>query len=362
MHKDRLILLLFACCVLMASACDLPWEDKDDDDLAPLPNRALASSPLLRAYYDTRTIPSGMRDLKIPEGKKDGEDEELTVQFEMSGAVTVSEVRTHLYILPPVGKSLAELELVCRCIAPNGTASGWKALDIESSGTFDPQVEIPFLFEFIGVSSTGTWRIQLKDPVDDKDGRAVFRNGSLHINRGGTGGLAAAPSETDSLDATQGQYGILPEASGVRAPLDLGAFGAGGMLANQFVFTTSFLVTDLVIRMSFYINEGVDFEARCNWVLVAPSGNWIAYGFPPTATGTVTVSETVTLKTFDIGVGSTPTGPLLNIHGEPSAGPWTLYLIDTEVDNNTVWLTTDEADTTINPDAGELTLELFGVN
>jgi hypothetical protein len=361
MHKDRLILLLFACCAFMASACDLPWED-DDDDLAPLPNRALASSPLLRAYYDTRTIPSGMRDLKIPEGKKDDEDEELTVQFEMSGAVTVDEVRTHLYILPPVGKSLNDLELMCRCIAPNGTSSAWKAVDIEIGSTFDPQVEIPFLFEFIGLNSSGTWRIQLKDPVDDKDGRAVFRNGSLHINRGGTGGLGAAVPETVSLDGTQGQYGILPEAAGVRAPLDIGAFGAGAMLANQFVFTSSFLVTSLLIRMSFYINEGVDFEGRCNWILVAPSGNWIAYAFPPTPTGTVTVSDTVTLKTFDIAVGSTPTGPLLNLHGEPSAGTWTLYLVDTEVDGNTAWLTTDEADTTINPDAGELTLELSGVN
>lgn len=365
MHKDKLaLLLLLSVFALLGADCQAPW-DEDDDEERPLPTRALASSPLLRAYYDTRTFPEEMRELKIPEGD-DFDDDHLTVQFDMGGSATVEEVRTHLYLMPPKGKEFDEVELLCRCVAPNGTASSWKPLDIQQSSVWDPQVEVTFLFEFDGLSSDGTWRIQLKDYLEDDDGRCLFRNASLHINRGEQAGLGGTPNETQSLDAASGNYSIIPEAQGVRQPLDIGWFGTGRMLANQFTFTgASFFVRSFTLTLSVYVRSGTEFDTRTNWVLVSPTGNWIALGFPDTPTDEITINDELALKTFTFTVGSTPAGPLMNLNGEPSAGTWTLYLVDTLKDNNTSELTTDQADSTggvIVPGGANLTLRLDGVS
>jgi hypothetical protein len=364
MHKDKLaLLLLLTVFALLGADCQAPWDD-DDEDERPLPTRAFASSPLLRAYYDMRTFPEEMRELKIPEGR-DFDDDHLTVQFEMGGSVTVEEVRTHLYIVPPKGTEIKECELVCRCVAPNGTTSAWKVVNMQVGDKVALVPEVTFLSEFDGLSSDGIWRIQLKDHLDDSDGRCVFRNASLHINRGEFAGWGGAPNETQILDAATGVYGPVPEASGERMVMDIGWFGTKRMLANQFTFTgTTFYVRSFTLVMSFYILEGNNFSERTFWVLVAPSGNWHIGVFldddAEKATG-----GALTLATYATSRGSTPDGPMNNMNGEPSAGTWTLYIVDTEKNNNVSELTTDWADTTggsIVPDGAELTLYLEGVS
>src|SRR5690606_15103385 len=148
--------------------------------------------------------------------------------------------------------------------------------------------------------------------------------------------------------------------------LDIGWFGTGRMLANQFTFTgASFFVRSFTLTLSVYVRSGTEFDTRTNWVLVSPTGNWIALGFPDTPTDEITINDELALKTFTFTVGSTPAGPLMNLNGEPSAGTWTLYLVDTLKDNNTSELTTDQADSTggvIVPGGANLTLRLDGVS
>lgn len=363
MHKDSLILLLMlAVFALVGADCQAPWEDKDEEQKA-LPDRALASSPLLRVYYDTRTIPKGMRDLKIPEGKS-FDKEQLTIEFEMGGAEVVTEVRTHLFLAPPNDTSFSDVELVVRCISPEGTKSAWKAIDIEIGDTVDPQAEVAFMFEFDGELSDGTWKIQIRDHFDDKDGRCVFRNGSLHINRGEDSTPGGATSETEFLDAANGRYGVIPEAQGGRLPFDIGDFGVDVMLRNDFTFASAFFVRSITITMSFYVNDDSNFESRLNFMIVSPSGNWVAFALGDTPVDAIEADTVTKLNTYTFGIGSVPSGLLMNLNGEPSAGTWSLYLIDTQKDGNTSLVTTDfpdSANTQILPNQGRLEMTLNGI-
>jgi hypothetical protein len=363
MRKDSLILLLMlAVFALVGADCQAPW-DNDDEEKDPLPERALASSSLVRAYYETRTIPKGMRELKIPEGN-DFEDDELTVEFDMAGAETVTEVRTHLYLAPPVKSSFADCDLVVRCISPEGTTSSWKEIDIEISDTVDPQAEVAFLFEFDGELSDGTWKIQIRDNLEDDDGRCVFRNGSLHINRGEDSTPGGAANETVFLDAANGNYGALPERHGGRVPFDVGDFGASKMLRNDFTFTSSFFVQSIIITMSFYVNDDADFANRTSFVIVAPSGNWISFVIGDEPLDSIELDTVTKLNTYTFGLSSPPTGTLMSLNGEPSAGNWTLYLVDTQEDGNVTVVTTDFPDSTgsqILPNAGRLEMTLIGI-
>jgi subtilisin-like proprotein convertase family protein len=360
MHKDRLILLLLlAAFVLVGASCDAPW-DNDDDDKAPLPDRAFASTPLLRAYYNTNTMPKHMRSIKIPEGKK-FDDNELTIEFQMGGTAVVDEVRTHLFIMPPAHKSLEDVELQCRCIAPNGTRSAWKPVDASSSSTFDPQTEVLFLFEFIGLISDGTWRIQLRDPVADEDGRCLLRNASLHINKGEPNAPGGATSASETLDLATGRYGVLPQASGKREPFDPGHFGVGAMLRNEFTFAAAFTVRAFRLRFGLYVQDSHDETVDTILMLTSPTGNWLAFALPDPADSVD--FDTSKLLVYDFTVGSLPNSVLMNLNGEPSAGTWTLYMIDTKKDNNVAILTTDEANGGfVVADGAELTLELIGVS
>ncbi|MCA8915713.1 MAG: hypothetical protein KDB90_09900 [Planctomycetes bacterium] len=367
MRKDSLILLLvLTVFALMGADCRAPWEDDDVKD-RPLPDRAFASSPLLRAYYDTRTIPEEMRDLKIPEGTTYDKDE-LTIQFQMGGSATVDEVRTHLYIMPPKGKDMGDVDLICRCVAPDGTASSWKGVNLVlASDAENLQAEVGFLFEFDGMNSDGNWRIQIKDYLDDKDGRCVMRNASLHINRGEAAGLGGSPTETQTISAAAGNYGIVPEARGERFKMDIGWFGAKRMLRNEFTFTSSFFVRQAVLELSVYEPTNASGATESWFVLVAPSGNWhiglltneeIIETVPEVATG-------LDLLTFQFVIDSTPTGLMSNLNGEPSAGTWTIYMVDTLKDNQYSTLTTDRADTAGGapvPNTGVVSLQLTGVS
>ena len=362
MHKDRLILLLLlSAFMLIGAECQAPW-DRDEEDEAPLPDRALSSTPLLRAYYDMRTMPRKMRELKIPEGT-DFDDEHLTIEFEMGGGATVEEVRTHLYLMPPKGVSLDDVELICRCVHPDDTASAWKPVDPATSSTFDPQMEVTFQFEFDGKTSDGTWKIQIKDYLEDKDGRCLFRNGSLHINKGGTDGLGGAGPENVTIASTdpEARYGPIPEERGVREPMDVGHFGTHRMLLKEFTFASSFLVTSFNLRFGLYVQADNDPLADDNMMLVSPSGNWLIFALPDPADSVDLDPDK--LDIYDFSVGSLPNSRLMNLNGEPSAGTWSLYFVDTNKDNNIAILTTDEANGgNIIADGAEISLTLSGVN
>lgn len=362
MQKDRLILLLLLSVFMLVGAeCQAPWED-DDEEKDPLPDRALASSPLLRAYYDMRTMPKKMRDLKIPEGD-DFDDEHLSIEFQMGGGATVDDVRTHLYLMPPKGVSLDDVELICRCIHPDGTASAWKPVDAATASTFDPQMEVSFQFEFDGKISDGTWKIQIKDYLEDKDGRCVLRNASLHINRGEAAGLGGSPNETQVLAANDpaARYGPLPEEKGIREPFDPGHFGVDRMLLNEFTFTSSFFVQSITLSFGLYIQEENTADTDNIMMLVAPSGNWLAFALPDPL-DTVDLDPD-SLDFYQINIGSLPNVSLMNLNGEPSAGTWSFYFVDTDKDSNIAILTDDRADTgSIVANGAEMTLTLAGVS
>ena len=219
MHKDRLILLLMLTVfVLLGADCQAPW-DKDDEKERPLPDRALASHALLRAYYNTRTFPEEMRSIKVPEegSKAQDEDDYLSIEFGM-GSATVEEIRVHWYLVPPQGKSMDDCELLCRMVAPDGSKSSWKPVDTGPTDEFDPATQVDFLYEFDGIDSAGTWKAQIYDYVGDGDGRCLFRNASLHVNRGEPTGVGGSTSESDTVLLANGNYGTIPEAPGGRVP------------------------------------------------------------------------------------------------------------------------------------------------
>ncbi|MBZ0135347.1 MAG: hypothetical protein K8I27_03100 [Planctomycetes bacterium] len=359
MHKDRLILLLLLTVfALVGAECRAPWEEEDEKK-DPLPDRAFASTPLLRAYYDTRTFPRKMRDIKIPEGDE-FEDEHLTIKFEMGGAAVVDEVRTHMYLMPPKATQLDDVELICRCVAPDGTASAWKPVDAATSNTFDPQMEVTFQYEFDGKPSDGTWSIQIKDYLEDGDGRCVFRNASLHIN-GGDAATGGNTSENDTLTGAQGNYGPIPEERGIREPFDIGHFGTDRMLLNEFTFASTFYVRSFQLRIGAYVQADNNPTDDNVLLLVAPSGNWMAFAFPD-ATESVDFDPDK-LEVYDIGVGSLPNARLMNLNGELSTGTWSLYLVDNKKDSNIIIITTDEATPGgVVANGAELSLTLFGQN
>ena len=363
MHKDRLILLLLLTgFMLLGAECQSPFSD-DDEDKDPLPDRAFASSGLLRAYYDMRTMPTNMRELKIPEGD-DFDDDHLTVEYEMGGAATVTEVRTHFYLMPPKGVNLDDVELIARCIHPDDTASAWKPVDAATSSTFDPQMEVSFLFEFDGKISDGTWKIQIKDYLEDNDGRCLFRNGSLHINRGEAAGLGGTPNETQSIadNDPNARYGPIPEERGVREPFDVGHFGVNRMLLNEFTFTNSFFVQTIQLSFGLFIQDGNETDTDDVIMIVAPSGNWLAFGVGDPA-DTVDLDPDA-LNFYDITIGSSVVNTLLmNLNGEPSAGTWSVYFVDTKKDSNVAILTSDQASTSAIVTGGApITMTLTGVS
>lgn len=361
MQKDRLILLLLLSVFMLVGAeCQAPWED-DDEEKDPLPDRALASSPLLRAYYDMRTMPKKMRDLKIPEGD-DFDDEHLSIEFQMGGGATVDDVRTHLYLMPPKGVSLDDVELICRCIHPDGTASAWKPVDAATASTFDPQMEVSFQFEFDGKLSDGTWKIQLKDYLEDKDGRCLLRNASLHINRGEAAGLGGTPSESQTLTLADpaARYGPLPEESGVREPFDVGHFGVNRMLLNEFTFSSSFFVRSIQLTFGLFVQDGNASDVDNIIMIVSPSGNWLAFSLPDPL-DTVDLDPN-SLEYYELNIGSLPNSYLMNLNGEPSAGTWSVYMVDQKKDSNIAILTTDQANGgLITANGAEMTLTLSGV-
>lgn len=358
MHKDRLILLLLLTVFMLLGAdCKAPWED-DDVKERPLPDRALASSTLVRAYYNTRTFPEEMRSIKIPENGSNAEDEDdfLDIEFAM-GTATVEEVRVHWYLVPPSGKTMDDVELLCRVVAPDSSKSSWKTVTTGAGGDFNAQFELEFQYEFDGIDSAGTWHAQIRDYVKDEDGRCLFRNASIHINRGGP---AVGGSDSDTLNLAAGNYGQIPEATGERTPFDIGWFGVGRMLPNDFTIASSFLVQSATIDFSVYISD--DASEPDFWItLVSPSGNWHSIELPDTAAAGPLDVGGAALSTYSVVLGATPNGPMFNLNGEPSAGTWTFYIVDIKSDAKTGTLTNDGVGVTVpTANASNLTLTLNG--
>jgi len=337
MRKDRLVLvLLLTMFALLGAECrSLGIKDEDHFE-RKLPSRALSASPLLRTYYDTLTTPAGMYDLKIPEDKDlISNDGPFSVGFQMGGSAVITDVRCRLRIAPPIGVEAANCEIQCRVIAPSGTASAWKAVDLSSDEILRTQAEVAFINEFDGLISDGDWRIELKDAVDDNDGRCAFRNATLRLNLGEAAPGGAA-NETQNLALTSASYSVIPELNGSRDKFDLGDFGASAPLSAQFTFATSFFVRSWSLSINLLGNEASNALEDVAIVLVSPSGGWHLFNLEDATVLTADIAATSQkITTADITF-TTAAGvaEAFQMRGEPSAGTWTLLLFDKTKDGS----------------------------
>lgn len=365
MRKDRLVLvLLLTMFALLGAECRLIGV-KDDDEEKRLPNRALAASPLLRTYYDTLSTPSGMTDLKIPEDKDMlDEDGPLEVQFDMGGSAVITDVRARIRVAPPAGVSIEDCEIQARIVSPNGTAGPWKSIDMLNSQMDRTQAEVVFLNEFDGLISDGRWTLELRDAVDDNDGRCVFRNATLRLNLGEAAPGGAA-NETQTLPLTSTSYTSMPEVRGVRDEYDWGHFGMGAVLQAQFTFTTSFTVRGFSLTLNILFDDGSQLDGDLVVGLIAPSGGWMlmAHDFTGASTGAAPFSEKWTLSTFTVAESTTTyLAESFPLRGEPSAGTWTVVVWDLSQDQNIMLLQKDAAvGVAVVPDT-PISLTLTGVS
>lgn len=345
MRKDRLVLVLLLTSFALLGAECRSIGQKDDED-RNLPSRALAAGPLLRTYYDTATTPAGMYDIKIPEDKDDlNENGPLSVKFDMAGLTVVDDVRCRLRIAPPESGKGSECEIQCRIIGPDGTNSGWKDVDFATDDLINPGVEMIFLNEFDGLTSGGVWTIQLRDAVDDNDGRCVFRNGTLRINLGEEGSPANPANETATLPVTSSSYTYIPEHRGVRDRGDWGHFGLNSRpLRADFAFTgTSFFVRSATLTISIFARDSIDITTDLYMLLVAPNGAWQFLRPEATSVSASFAYGSSKLYTLTFAFGGTAiTGPSFAFRGQPSAGTWSLFLWDVEIDSNIMRLSRDE--------------------
>lgn len=321
MRAPRLLLLgvVLGSVVMLSASCD----DNDEDE-RPLPQRAPAATPLLRTYYLTQTTPKDMRAIKIPEGDAFDKDE-LTLEFQMAGNELVTDVEVGVTV--GGGRNPVDYDLYMRLISPLGTASAWKPVDLATGDIYYPKQIVPFLYEFDGENSTGTWKVQLRDPIKDDDGRLLFRNATLRINDGEIStvrGLASNANETASRDATQGRYDVLPEVWTTQFTGDFGYFGVNAMLLNQFTFTQSFSVRSLTLSFSLLQREEAKDEDMI-FLVMSPSGNYSFYQLGDSG------------LSVDVGVGKlrSVSYGLPEFLGEPSQGTWTVALVDKKIDSNT---------------------------
>lgn len=362
MRKDRLVLVLLLTMFALLGAECRSIGLKDDEDKR-LPSRALAASPLLRTYYDTLTTPSDMDDIKIPEDHDDlTENGPLEVKYDMGGSAVITDVRTRMRICGPVGKDITACDLQCRMISPNGTASGWKNVDFATEDNIDTQVEVYFRNEFDGLISDGTWRVELRDGVDDNDGRCVFRNGTLRLNFGEAAPGGAA-NETQLLALTADGYTSLPEIGGARDNADWGQYGANAWLRVSFVFTTSFTVRGFVVSFSIHSFAGFEIDTHLWLGLIAPSGGWFMFQVLEADGDQVELYDESLVTTWTVGLDTTTYPPeSFHLRGEPSAGTWTLVLWDTGIDSNKAYLSHDgSVASTLSPNM-PASLQLTGVS
>lgn len=347
MHKDRLILLLLLAGFFFAAACD------HDDDEERRPDRAGAANPLLRHYFNTMTIPKNMTPIKIPEGDK-FDDKELTLRFDMGGNEVVNEVRIRLFLItPPKLTAEATPDVEARVISPDGTRSAWQWVDFISPGGGDddlalnPNAEVIYENAFTGVNSTGEWRIQLRDPIKDEDGRCVLRNATLRIN-GGLPAGSASGSTTATLALANGPYSLrLPERIAPRYVGDIGHFGVSGLMRLPFTVASNFAVRGIELQFTVRAAAGTDPNTEIWFCIVSPSGGWFLPAVDLVPLETLDESSGVinqTWLTYNISMSSTnpEIGGSFAFLGEPAQGVWNVLLWERAKDGNAIWLSPDE--------------------
>jgi hypothetical protein len=339
MPKARLtLLLLLSCFALLGAECD-----GDGIGKGPLPDRADAANPLLRHYFDTNTFPAEMRPLKIPEGKRLDGNNMLIRELEMGGGEIVTEVRVTLFLVPPGIESASEPDVQVRVIAPDGTTSRWEYVDfiINEGPLINHNVEVVYGEDFDGVISTGTWQIQLRDPIPDEDGRCLFRNATLRLN-GGLPTGATTGTETVLFDLLNGEYNRrMVEIEAPRSLGDLGHIGAKKPLRMEFTFATAFNVTGFTLQFTVRSNPSADITVDLYIGILSPSGGWLigrGTPFEELSDGNVKWS------TFILGSTNTfpPIGNSFAFQGEPSAGTWSVLLWDGNNDEDAIYLSPDE--------------------
>jgi hypothetical protein len=355
MHKDRVILLLLVAMFGLASACDLPWES--DDEEIRLPDRAAAATGLLRHYYDTRTFPRKMTPIKIPEGNS-FDERQLTVEMPMGGNVVVDQVRVRLYIIPPPGYDGSQVvDLMTRVIAPDGTTSSWKMVDFlldisagDADYFVDSAAEVIFLNDFKDtgspVMSDGLWRIQLRDPIDDGDGRCVFRNATLRINDALVPGIPNSGNQTSTLALNEGPYEErLPFHRGIRSFGDIGTFGFNAPLRMDFEFTDTFQVHGYALTFTLRVRPDLDPEDEVYIAMITPSGGWVI-GMLPDPVETDTLGGEFADRYFTYVIAESAVSPYIDSSfrflGEPSAGTWHILLWTVRKDNLGYYLSKDQ--------------------
>jgi hypothetical protein len=284
-----------------------------------------------------------MRPLKIPEGKEVDGNNMLIREFEMGGGEAVTEVRVSLFLVPPGIGSNSEPEVQVRVVAPDGTTSRWEEVDfiIDEGPLINHNAEVIFSADFDGVISTGTWQIQLRDPVADEDGRCLFRNATLRLN-GGLPATATIGSETALFNLLNGEYNRrMVEIAAPRSQGDLGHLGAKKPLRMEFTFATAFNVTGFTLQFTVRSNPAVDVTLDLYICILSPSGGWLIGRGTPIET----LNEgNVTWSTFSLGSTNTfpPIGNSFAFQGEPSAGTWSVLLWDAKDDQDAIYLSPDE--------------------
>lgn len=326
MRTPRYLLLavLLTSFALLGAECGNNEPDED-----PLPKRAGAATPFLRTYYQAQTFPKNMRAIKIPEGPE-FEDDELTVKFGMGGNELVTDIDVGLTVTGD--RDPTAYDLYARLISPQGTVSAYKPVDIATGALIYKKVHIPFAYEFDNENSSGTWKLQLRDPIQDDDGRLRFRNATLRINDGESStirGLADNANESVTLTAAEARYDVLREVDGGLFPFDFGKFGTNAMLMNTFTFTQSFSVRSAGIQFAIKSRDSSVPAENLMVMIMSPSGNY-SYGAAGSSSLEIEVGS-VTYSTYTLQLPD-------DLNGEPSLGTWTLALVDTKLDSNTMEL------------------------
>lgn len=338
MNKDRLILLALLTGVLAVAACDLPWENEKDKKR--LPDRAAAANPLLRHYYDMRTMPADMDPIKIPEGDV-FDKKELEVKFPMGGSEVVNEVRVRLYLTPPQYAAGSGPDIECKVVAPDGTASAWQEVSfISVSGTefvINRNAEIIFTTQFDGTLSDGTWKVLLRDPVRDEDGRVSFRNGTLRINGGlPAGSVFGADSDVLALNSLAYNH-IWHQESDGRRRRDLSWVGFTTPVRADFTITGSFAVTSFTLSFATRSTFQGDPTTEMALIIISPSGGWyqpseLAWQVEqgPISDGGQLTSDEISTFTISRDRADSFVGDSFPFLGEPSAGTWTVLFWDAD--------------------------------
>jgi subtilisin-like proprotein convertase family protein len=350
MPKDRLFLaLLLSCFALMGFGCDEPADNPGE---GKMPDRADAANPLLRHYFDTNTFPAEMAAWKIPEGDE-FKDETLEMNFSMGGGEPITDVRVRVFLVPPDRQSDSAPEVRLRVIAPDGTTSAWEEVFFVTGnggdGLVDHNAEVVFANEFDGIISTGSWKVQLRDPVEDEDGRCLLRNATLRLN-GGLPMGSLTGSETVVLPLDVGPYDErLFEISSPRSNGDIGFVGVKKPLELAFTFTNAFAVR----RIQFVLTVRRSQEAAIEDVAVcvtSPSGGWFVFRLSAASTQGTEGDPTTfqangfawNTRAFDFNSGSPLWGSRMPFLGEPSAGTWRIYLWDNSKDGVGIFLSSEE--------------------